>query len=154
MRAEMERCGASKIVQWIGISLDEVGRMKPSGVGYIESIWPLVDLRMTRHDCLRWMMKHYNRVPPKSACRICPYMSNARWRQLKNTEPAEFAAAVDFDRKLRDDRNDKINGVKITGELFVHRSMIPLGDVDLSNDIDRGQGEMSFGNECEGMCGV
>lgn len=35
----------------------------------------------------------------------------------------------------------------------VHRSCKPIDEVDLSTDLDRGQGSL-FGNECEGMCGL
>lgn len=46
-----------KVTTWIGISLDEVVRMKPSREKWCQHIWPLVDMRMTRHDCKRWMEK-------------------------------------------------------------------------------------------------
>lgn len=40
----------------------------------------------------------------------------------------------------------------INGEPFLHRSLKPLDEVDLSTLEDHGQ--MNFLNECEGMCGV
>jgi len=36
---------------------------------------------------------------------------------------------------------------------FLHRSLLPLDQVDFSTDEDHGQ-QVMFGNECEGMCGV
>ena len=39
------------------------------------------------------------------------------------------------------------------GKPFLHNSLKPLDQVDLSTDIERGQGEM-FGNDCTGLCGV
>jgi hypothetical protein len=36
---------------------------------------------------------------------------------------------------------------------FLHASLKPLGEVDFSTDIERGQGEL-FGNDCTGLCGV
>jgi hypothetical protein len=39
------------------------------------------------------------------------------------------------------------------GLQFMHRSMKPLDQVDLSTAEDRGQINL-FNNECEGMCGV
>ncbi len=154
IRREVQRLrNGQPVVQWIGISTDEAHRMKPSGVGYITNRWPLIDERMSRHDCLRWLARHGFPEPPKSACRWCPYISDARWRQIKRTEPGEFALATAFDAKLRSVRVGQINGVKITGEVFVHRSCVPLADVDFATDVDRGQGDL-FGNECEGMCGV
>ena len=45
------------------------------------------------------------------------------------------------------------------GVPFLHPSLVPLDQVDFRTDIERGQlslwlDEQSFGNECEGMCGV
>jgi hypothetical protein len=57
------------------------------------------------------------------------------------------AHAVKVDRTIR-------NGVRgIGGELFLHRSAVPLGEADLSTLADHGQLDLWF-NECEGMCGV
>ena len=64
------------VIQWIGISLDEAHRMKPSRDDWIENRWPLIDLRMKRHDCLRWMQEKGYPQPPRSACVFCPYMSD------------------------------------------------------------------------------
>ena len=52
----------------IGISLDEWHRMRSSDVKYIENVYPLVDLRMTRQDCVAWLQDHSLDIPPKSAC--------------------------------------------------------------------------------------
>lgn len=139
--------GAKKAIQWIGISLDEAIRMKPSQVRYSEHRWPLIDLRMTRHDCLRWMEKNGYPKPPRSACVYCPHHSNAEWRRLRDEEPEAWNRAVEFDRNIR-------TGIhKVRAKCFVHRSCVPLDRVDLSTDSEKGQG-LLWGNECEGMCGV
>lgn len=147
VRKVMLEHGASKAVQWIGISLDETARMKPSRVQYSEHRWPLIEKRLTRHDCLRWMEKSGFPKPPRSACVYCPHHSNAEWRRLRDEEPEAFARAVEFDAKIR-------TGIhKVRAKCFVHRDCVPLSEVDLSTDDERGQG-LLWGNECEGMCGV
>lgn len=138
---------ARRVVQWIGISLDEAIRMKPSQIGYIEHRWPLIEMRLTRHDCLRWMEKNGYPKPPRSACVYCPHHSNAEWRRLRDEEPEAFKRAVEFDRAVR----VGLHGVQ--QECFVHRDCLPLDKVDLSTEGERGQG-LLWGNECEGMCGV
>lgn len=137
------------VIQWIGISLDEVVRMKPSRVPWAEHRWPLVDLRMNRHDCLRWMEKNGFPMPPRSACIYCPFHSDKEWRRLRDDSPVEFAKAVDFEIKLQavKARTDNQRGVP-----FLHQSLKPLSEVDFTTDGERGQ--LHFGNECEGMCGV
>jgi hypothetical protein len=137
---------ATLAVQWIGISLDEVTRMKPSRIKWIEHIWPLVDRRMKRQDCLRWMEKNGYPMPPRSACTFCPYHSSTEWARLKADSYA-WRQIVAVDSLIR-------NGVRGTKEkLFLHPSMKPITEVDFSTEEERGQLNM-FENECEGMCGV
>jgi len=134
--------------QYIGISLDEVTRMKPSRDRWIEHEWPLIDKRMTRWDCMRWLEAAGYPVPPKSSCTFCPYHSNTEWRWLRDNDPAGWQQALEVDAMIR-------GGVRGTKHaLYLHDSMVPLAEVDLTTDIDRGQGELKFQNECEGMCGV
>lgn len=138
------------VVQWIGISLDEIYRMKPSREPWAESIWPLVDMGMKRHDCLLWMERRGYPKPPRSSCVYCPYHNNAEWRRLRDEEPAEFQRAVDFERKLQDTkaRTDNFGSTP-----FLHRSLVPLDQVDFSTAEERGQLDL-FTSECEGICGV
>ena len=146
----MRKMGSESITQWIGISLDEVSRMKPSGHGLITNRWPLIELRKTRHDCLRWMKENGFPNPPRSACTFCPYHSDQEWRRLREEDPLDFLNAVAFDK---DYRHAKTLTDKTHGQPFLHDSLVPLDEVDFSTDADRGQQEM-FNNECEGMCGV
>ena len=134
-------------VQWIGISLDESLRMKESGVRYSSHRWPLIELRMTRYDCLRWLKQRGIPQPPKSACWFCPYTSDQVWRKRQMENPTLFRQAVAFDAKIR----TGLPGVK--SKAYLHRSLTPLSQVDFSNEEDRGQTSL-FNNECEGMCGV
>jgi hypothetical protein len=137
-------------IQWIGISLDEAHRMKPARKPWVQHRWPLIDLGMKRHDCLRWMEKMGYPKPPRSACIYCPFHSDAEWRRLKDEEPKEFARAVQFERDLQHAKAQTDNQ---RGKPFLHNSLKPLDTVDLTTDIERGQGEM-FGNDCTGLCGV
>ena len=144
VRKIMKEQGVKKVTQWIGISLDEAVRMKPSRVKYSTNRWPLIEMRMSRHDCFRWMDAHGYPPPPRSACVYCPHHDNNEWRRIRDEEPESWARAVEFDAKVR----TGIHGVR--QECFVHRSCVPLPEVDLSTD-DSG---LKWGNECEGMCGV
>jgi hypothetical protein len=138
------------VVQWIGISLDEVHRMKPSRDAWAESRWPLVDMRMRRHDCLLWMERNGYPKPPRSSCVYCPYHSNAEWRRLKEDEPEAFARAVQFERDLQRVKGGTDNMLSVP---FLHKSLKHLDEVDLSTLEDHGQMGL-WGEECEGMCGV
>jgi 3'-phosphoadenosine 5'-phosphosulfate sulfotransferase (PAPS reductase)/FAD synthetase len=147
IRGEMRRTGDKQVVQWIGISLDEVIRMKLSRVKYSEHRWPLIEMRMNRNDCLRWMEKKGYPTPPRSACVYCPHKDTNEWRRLRDEDEVGWQRAVEFDAKIR-------NGIhKVRQKCYLHRSCKPLAEVDLSTDVEKGQ-SLLWGNECEGMCGV
>ena len=146
----MRESGASSAVQWIGISRDEIVRMKPSRDKRIAHRWPLVELEMHRRHCLDWMDKRGFPKPPRSACVYCPYHGNKEWRRLRDEEPAEFERACRFEEQLQ---AVKAKTENMRGVPYLHSSLVALRDVDLSTEEERGQGDM-FGNECEGMCGV
>lgn len=137
--------------QWIGISTDEASRMKDSRLKYVTLRYPLIEKRMSRTDCLEWLIDHGYQQPSKSACIGCPFHSDQFWRHLKRNHPEEWANAVEFDQEIR----RGIRGVREIsgGGCFVHRSLKPLDQVDLRTAEDRGQLNL-FLNECEGMCGV
>lgn len=137
------------VSQWIGISVDEASRMKPSRYPWAEHRWPLIEMRMSRNDCLRWMERKGFPKPPRSACVYCPYHSDAEWRRLRDEEPESFAEAVRVDYLYRELKSK----AGLRGVPYVHASRVPLDQVDFSTDEDRGQLNM-FINECEGVCGV
>ena len=138
----------TQAISYIGISLDESLRMKPSRVKFVENQWPLVDKRITREDCLRWMRENGYPIPPRSACVYCPYHSDLEWTRLKREEPDSFAAAVTYEKKLQ---AAYAESTALSGVPFMHHSRVPLEDAKLNPQAQ--QIDM-FNNDCEGMCGV
>lgn len=142
--------GGDHIQQWIGISLDEQHRAKPSDVKYITHRWPLLEQRMSRKDCKSWLLAQGLEVPPKSSCVFCPYHNRAAWRALRN-ESADWQTALRFDEAIRDKRPPY--------PLFVHPARVPLTEVDLRTPQERGQIEFDWEWETEdncpmGVCGI
>jgi len=138
--------GEILVEQWIGISLDELQRMKDSHVKWIRHRWPLIEKRMTRGHCLEWMERNGYPKPTKSACTFCPYHDNDTWRAMKQNDVESWDDAVAMDNMIR-------NGIRgTTQKLYLHQSMQPLEEVDFRNAEDFGQ--LSFLDECDGMCGV
>ena len=135
------------VEQWIGISFDEVIRMKPSREAWQRNRWPLIEERMTRRDCLAWLRERGYPDPPKLACIGCPFHDNSRWRAMRDHDEEAWRYAIDVDRAIR----TGIRGIR--GEVYLHRSGVPLDEADLSTLADHGQLDL-WPNECEGMCGV
>ncbi|MEI6282067.1 MAG: hypothetical protein WCP82_05035 [Alphaproteobacteria bacterium] len=136
------------VTQWLGISWDEKDRMAESEEAWIKNRWPLVEMKMTRQDCIQWLKKKGYPVPPKSACVFCPYTENQRWREMRDTQPAEWQKALEIDQLIAKGAvaTDTRAG---TQPMFLHRSLKRLKDVDLT-DLFYDAGGM--GNECSGHC--
>ena len=64
---------------------------------------------------------------------------------MKNDDPETFKQVVLHDRAIRKSNPEF--------DSFIHRSAIPLEEVDFRNLEDMGQTNL-FNDECEGMCGV
>lgn len=158
------------VEQWIGFSLDEVGRMRTADEcrcghkvkrhpGTCEQCrcesfdpwqvnrWPLVELRMRRDDTIRWFAKHGHPTPPRSACWFCPNSGNARWQALRATHPDLFERACTLDETIRAGGGFNGRGNEpFKGQLFLHRSLTALRDADTRTDAqvaaDAGQGAL------------
>ena len=169
------------VAQWIGISLDEATRMRPSDVHRVYHRYPLVEKRMTRGDCYEWLAKNGFPTPVKSSCVGCPYHHDTTWAEL---EPEEKEDVFDFcdsirerplvssmgtskrEHKNRSDPNqllafDVPEPAEYMGQAgildnrqFLHRSLEPLRDEPyLRKAQSEGQMEMDLTTEvCDAGC--
>ncbi len=53
------------VEQWIGKSTDEVQRMKPARDKYILNKHPLIEMNMSRQDCINYLKKQNVPMPEK-----------------------------------------------------------------------------------------
>jgi 3'-phosphoadenosine 5'-phosphosulfate sulfotransferase (PAPS reductase)/FAD synthetase len=140
-----KRKKGTKVEMLMGISMDEVYRVKVNRLKYITNVYPLIELGMNRNDCLNWIKQNNYPTPPRSACTFCPFHSNFEWRKIKENKE-EWNKVVELDSLIR--KGTKKN----TDELFLHKSCVPIDHVDLT---EKPEDQYNlFNNECEGMCGV
>ena len=83
----------------IGFSLDEISRVndnpkrlkKPTRAELCQRrIYPLLDKRLTRDDCMSIIRRAGLPIPPKSSCYFCPYHKPSVWAELRRDRPALF----------------------------------------------------------------
>lgn len=148
-----ERIAPGTVESLLGISLDEVERMNPGPLKWVTVRWPLIEKRMTRHDCMNWLTRHGYAIPPKSSCIGCPFHGNTYWRDMKLNRPDEWKDAVGFDEALRTMPPRRGERGEISKNRFLHAQRIPLREVNLASAADAGQQDM-FSEECSGVCGV
>ena len=143
-----------RVEMWLGISKDEASRMKPSRESWIQHCWPLVDIGMSRKDCIEWFSSRFTgRKLPRSACVICPYRSDDHWLELKRQEPESYEEAVQFDRWLRASTTNPVRRL-LKGRPYLHASRRPLDTAIEQREKQGVNGLDGFDNECEGLCGV
>lgn len=132
---------------WMGISLEEIERVKTAEPPWMRNVYPLIDQRMRRHDCYRWLEDRQYPRPPKSACIFCPYTDLGRWRDMQAEGGADWARLVAFDQSIR------AGYPGMTGAAYVSRQRVPIDQVDMARP-DADQYRFGFANECEGHCGT
>lgn len=128
------------IVEWLGMCLDEIHRLHQSDVDWIDTTWPLVfDVPLRRIECETVITRVGLPMPSKSACWMCPHLNNDEWRDIRDNDPADFAAAIVLDEDIR--QRDRRGGV------YLHGARVPLAQADLDTE----QPELPL-FECAGSC--
>lgn len=138
--------------QWVGFSTDEViranRRSDSQGVQYLSTRYPLLDLGMSRADCLKYLETKGWGHTTKSACIGCPFHGNRQWRELRDNHPDEWSDAVAFDHAIR---KGGARGLPLTGEAFLHRSRVPLelAPIDRRTRIENLEAQTTIGDFLE-----
>ncbi len=130
----------------MGISMDEATRMTTNKVKYIKNVYPLIDMKMHRADCIKWMEAQGYPKPPRSACTFCPFNSDESWKVVQS-DPAAWDEVLKIDESIRNRNGQNAEGV----QNFLHKSCKPLSDIDFDKPDDQIN---LFENECTGGCGL
>ena len=92
---------------YIGISYDEKHRAHKATRGYyrdrkakgIKPVYPLVEWKITRYNCIKIIKEHGLKVPEKSGCWLCPFQSKKRLLWLRNKHPELFQKIVELEKR-------------------------------------------------------
>ena len=138
----------------IGISLDEIGRMRVPEEKWITNVYPLIDARITRHECeLWWQANAPADAPPlaRSACVMCPYHSDAEWMHLQDTEPQRIDLAVQAEADFNAEQTRRGYGHV---SYYLHARRIPLAEALAAVREENSNNPSLFDTECGGLCGI
>jgi len=127
---------------WLGISLDEIQRMKVSQLPRVDYYYPLIEERMSRGDCYKFFKEKNFPIPDKSSCVFCPYHSDKNWKDLKENHPEQWDQCIEVDEAIRDSSKRGLND-----KMYLHRSLIPLKDIKFADQQELFMCE-------EGFCGL
>lgn len=131
--------GVESATQWIGISVDEMHRVRTPRTKWLQLRYPLLfDVPMRRWQCVELIRAAgWKGLIPHSACWMCPNLSDPEWLDMKLHWPEDFSNACALDRELRE----------TDPHFFIHGSCIPLDEVDFT-----AQRTMLPGSGCVAEC--
>jgi 3'-phosphoadenosine 5'-phosphosulfate sulfotransferase (PAPS reductase)/FAD synthetase len=135
------------VMQWLGISRDEMRRMKVSTDRWREIDHPLINMNWTRDDCKKYLLSKGLEVP-RSSCVFCPFHGSEEWQEVRE-HPANWKKVLEVDQALRNGyaRYESFAGLK--REPYLLRSLQRVDEAMQAKDE-----ESLFDWECAGVCGV
>lgn len=125
--------GVTKFRNWLGFSTDEKHRAKNHDAWY-----PLIEMGMSRTDCLSLIDKMGWPIPSRSSCWMCPNHSAAEWQEIKDS--SDWPLVLDFERQMQTQ----------DGHAWLTADCKPIAQIDFSDpNLDL------FATDCEsGVCFV
>jgi hypothetical protein len=126
------------VAVWLGISCDEIYRIKENRLKSLENVYPLIELGYDRQDCYGILAK-YGYKAIKSSCYMCPYQVK-RWH-----ENPELDKAIAYEKAMQE--NNRYREIP-----YLHPSCEPL-EVAVGKQLAQGN-LFTFDDECDGICGV
>jgi hypothetical protein len=141
IRRYLKAQGITQTTMWMGMSLDEIDRMRVSDVKWIKNHYPLVfDVPLRRHECIKLVEDYGLPTPPKSSCWMCPHRKDSQWRKLRDEYPQDWQTALELDRQIT-----------ASHAAYLHESGTPLETADI--DTVKPEQPGLFGDECtSGFC--
>ncbi len=106
------------IQEYLGISYDEIERIKSSSLPYVTSSFPLVDEKMTRNDCLQLIRRAGLPAPAKSGCYFCPFNTEERWRYIWRNHRDLYLKAMRLEEQSKHFPRQKLH--KLTLRVLRH----------------------------------
>lgn len=120
------------VESWLGYTIDEIDRVNDSNLHWQYFRYPLIEMKMSKADCIQWLSLNGKPKRLSSFCKKCPLIGNKQMRELRDNDPDGWNNRLLFDDHLRD------NTLKISatrkGDVFIHPSMIPMRDVNIDDD--------------------
>jgi hypothetical protein len=89
------------VYEYMGIAYDEIERVKPSKEPYITSLFPLVEKKLGRKDCVNLIQLSGLEIPPKSGCFFCPFNTTERWREIYQNNHDLFIKAMRLEEQSK-----------------------------------------------------
>jgi len=121
----------SRIYQYVGIDYDEVHRMKDNKTDYVTNVYPLIDYKLGRKQCIEIIRDAGLPVPIKSGCYFCPFRNNEDWSNLYQKHPDLFRKAIILEESNKYMPKQRLHPLTLRGLTKAMRyKRLPLANQD------------------------
>jgi hypothetical protein len=110
--------GVSHSINWVGISFAERRRVRPRKGCYEITVYPLIEKRWTRAQCLYELGLHRWPLPPRSSCCMCPMQNDEQWAAMRSV-PLDWARVIACESEIHHARPDT----------WLHKTCRPISDI-------------------------
>ena len=137
----------SHVNQYVGIGFDEIHRMRDSREPYVTNLYPLIDNRLSRQDCINLISEAGLPVPERSGCYFCPFNSTERWLQVLKRHPALFDKAIALEENSK-----HFPRQRLTDQVFRERDSVTLREYRSQLELGIDTVQVPEGIACGGEC--
>jgi len=124
---------------WLGITTEERQRRRAPNTKWFQPAFPLLDAFPSHVSRVYDICEEFGWPDPvRSACWMCPNLSNAERREIRDNDPEDHEKACALDEEIR----------ATDPYAFVHKDCVPLRMADLGKPDPPGL----FGGCTSGMC--
>ena len=131
----------------IGFAYDEIQRVNSTRWKDQEVWYPLIEKKMTRDDCVKYIISQGFPVPPKSGCFYCPFQRLDQWKELRFKHPDLWQRAIILEKNGSHYPQMTLSNFKKKGN--------PLTLEDVDKQLGKSLYDYEFDpaeEECSGAC--
>jgi hypothetical protein len=118
--------------QYLGISYEEKKRIKDSGTKYVTNVYPLVEEKIDRIECLDIINKANLKLPVRSGCYFCPFNSVSRWTEIYKNHKNLFRKALELEESSKHFPKQRLNKFTLRNFKEMIDSQEPIPNITIN----------------------
>lgn len=124
----------SHVYQYMGIDYGEVHRMKPAREDYVTNLYPLIDYKINREECINLIKKARLPIPVKSGCYFCPYNNMERWSDIHKKHPDLFKYSMKIEENNKHYKTQRLapkgHSLREIDKMIRKKKILPMVEVE------------------------
>jgi hypothetical protein len=126
-----------KVNMYLGFSVDEISRVKPSPASYVENFFPLVDMEISKDACINYVEEKLGFRPQSSVCNMCFANRFERVYKVYKEDERGWEKLIKLDNAM----NDKPKNHALKQDVYMFKWQADLGvrlkDFDMEEEYKR-----------------